>query len=41
MLGLPEDTPMVPDPPYDYVENPRIDEIYDKFNEGPDHNHDD
>ena len=33
MLGLPEET-LAPEPAYDYIENPTIDEIYDKFNEG-------
>jgi hypothetical protein len=34
MLGLPEDTPMVHEPPYDYIENPAIDDIHQTYNEG-------
>lgn len=33
MLGLPEET-AAPEPAYDYVENPTIDEIYNRYNEG-------
>lgn len=36
-FGLPEETPDIPEPPYDYVENPAIDEIIDNYNEGPVH----
>jgi hypothetical protein len=33
MLGLPEEA-ATPEPAYDYVENPTIDEIYNRYNEG-------
>jgi hypothetical protein len=33
ILGLPEEA-AAPEPAYDYVENPTIDEIYNRYNEG-------
>lgn len=34
MFGLPEDRPLVPEAPYDYVENPAIDDIKAMYNGG-------
>jgi len=33
-IGLPEDRPLVTEKPYDYVENPAIDDIIMTYNEG-------
>jgi hypothetical protein len=37
MFGLPEETRLTPEPAYDYVENPDIDDIVDRYNSGHDH----
>jgi hypothetical protein len=39
-FGLPEVTPDIPEPQYDYVENPAIDEIVDNYSEIAEHDHD-
>jgi hypothetical protein len=39
-FGLPEVTPDIPEPQYDYVENPAIDEIVDTYSEIAEHDHD-